>query len=91
VYFWTSPILCVYSRFFSTDTSKDVLLIRKMKAILSLALACAAAALPQLPVPQPTTGPVQGPAKGARQLPNLAQLLGKLGIDPAKATPVPGG
>jgi hypothetical protein len=63
-----------------------------MKAIVSLAFACAAAALPQLPVPQPTTGPVQGgPAKGIRPPPNIAQWLGKMGIDLAKATPVPGG
>ncbi len=63
-----------------------------MKGIFGLALVCAAAALPQLPVPQPTTGPVQsGPAKGARQQPTLLQWLGKMGIDPAKATPVPGG
>jgi len=62
-----------------------------MKGIFSLALVCAVSALPQVPVAQPTTGPVQGPPKGARPLPNIAQWLGKLGIDPAKATPVPGG
>jgi hypothetical protein len=59
--------------------------------IITLALACTAAALPQLPAPQPTTGPLQAPAKGVRPPPNIAQWLGKMGIDPAKATPVPGG
>jgi hypothetical protein len=67
-----------------------------MKGIFSLALVSAAAALPQVtPVPQaaPTTAPAKGvgPGKGVRPPPNIAQWLGKMGVDPAKATPVPGG
>ena len=70
-----------------------------MKGIFGLALVYAVTALPQAPpaqqpaVPTPTTPApkVSGLAKGARPQLNIGQWLGKMGIDPAKATPVPGG